>query len=208
LPVDPGGARAAAVNENLRGELLALIERDRSTRQRLLEAGVLYGDYAAEMQQVHVDNAERLNELIARHGWPDAGLVGASGAEAAWRIAQHAVCTPALQRRFLAVLSQAVVDGQAPAWQLAMLSDRIRFHEGRPQRYGCVLDWNDQGELDCEVESAERLDEHRAAVGLPPFAEHLRQQREAMAAEGGGPPDDLAGYRRRQLEWAREMGWR
>lgn len=197
-----------AIDQKLRDQLLLLLERDRTTRQRLSEADALYGDYAPEMQQVHADNAERLNELITDHGWPDAGLVGESGAKAAWLVAQHAICTPALQRRFLAALSQAVVDGRAPAWQLAMLSDRIRFHEGRPQRYGCVLDWNDRGELDCEVESAQGLDERRAAVGLAPFAEHLRQRREAVAAEGGGPPADLAEYRRRQAAWAREVGWR
>lgn len=195
------------MNTELRDTLLSMQRRDTELRDRLLAEGRLYGDYAAEMQQVHRDNAERLAALIAGHGWPGTALVGVDGARAAWLIAQHAICTPALQRGFHAQLAAAVDRGEAPSRQLAYLTDRIRFNEQRPQRYGLVLDWNATGELDCELEDPERVDARRAAVGLPPFAGDLARQRAAVAAEGGRCPGDYAAYRARALDWARRTGW-
>ena len=195
-------------NQVLRDGLEAMAARDRETRARLLAEGALYGDYAEVMARVHRENAEALAALVAAHGWPGIALVGLEGCRAAWLVAQHAIATPALQRRFLACLRQAAEAGDVPRRQWAMLEDRIRFNEGRPQRFGTVLDWNDDGELDCEIEDAERVDERRAAVGLPPFAEALAAHRAEVAAEGGAAPDDLADYRRRAENWARETGWR
>lgn len=195
------------MNSALRRELLQLLRRDEETRARLLAAGALYGTYDAALQQVHHDNAVRLNELLQRHGWPGESLVGREGCAAAWRIAQHAICTPGLQRGFLTCLRTAVDAGEAPRLQAARLEDRIRFHEGRPQRYGTVLDWNEAGELDCEVEDPEGLDARREQVGLPPFREALEKQRRAVRRAGDSPPQDYADYRRRALAWARTVGW-
>jgi hypothetical protein len=58
------------VNQQVLDELLALKDRDLDTRSRLLQEGRLYGEYAEEMQQVHRDNAERLDEIATQHGWP------------------------------------------------------------------------------------------------------------------------------------------
>jgi hypothetical protein len=195
------------VNTELHDELLAMQRRDTGTRERLLAEGRLYGDYAFEMQRVHRDNAERLAALIAEHGWPGRTLVGADGARAAWLIAQHAICTPALQRGFHAQLESAAARDEATLLQLAYLTDRIRFNEQRPQRYGLVLDWNADGELDCTLEDPEQVDARRAAVGLPPYAEDLARHRAAVAAEGGRCPDDYDAYRARARDWARRTGW-
>jgi hypothetical protein len=195
------------MNEQLLQELLRLLRRDEDTRARLLEAGALFGTYDEALQQVHRDNAARLDELLQRYGWPGLSLVGQDGCVAAWRIAQHAICTPDLQRGFLVYLQAAVDAGEAPGRQAACLEDRIRFNEDRPQRYGTVLDWNAAGELDCEVEDPAGLDARRAAVGLRPFREALEQQRREICREGGVPPEDYADYRRRARAWAKAAGW-
>ena len=82
------------MNQQLLAQLIALRQRDRDARRRLLEAGMLYGNYHAEMQQVHCENAYQLNDLISVHGWPGISQVGLEGCRAAWLIAQHANCTP------------------------------------------------------------------------------------------------------------------
>ena len=196
------------MNPAIVATLRKLAERDRRTRERLLAEGRLFGDYADEMQRVHRDNAAALADLVAAHGWPGRTLAGEEGSRLAWRIAQHSICTPGLQRGFLASLRRAVATGDAPPRQAAMLLDRIRFNEGRPQVYGTVFDWNERGELGCEIEDTAGVDARRAAVGLPPFAQSLAEQRAAVAAEGGAPPADFAAYRRRQAAWARRIGWR
>ncbi len=196
------------MNALLVARLRALVELDRNTRARLLAESRLYGDYADEMQQVHRDNAVELAGIVAAHGWPGIALVGDEGCRLAWTIAQHAIGTPDLQRGFLDALESAVAADDAPPRQAAMLADRIRFNEGRPQVYGSVLDWNGRGELDCDIQDPASVDARRAAVGLPPYAESLAENRAAVVAEGGAPPSDFADYRRRANAWARRVGWR
>ena len=140
------------MDNELLTQLEDLRQRDIDTRTRLLKAGKLYGTYDDEMQSVHRENARALDEIISSHGWPGVSKVGLEGCRAAWLVAQHAICTPHLQRKFLEYLSDAATSGDAPYKQVALLTDRIRFNEGQPQIYGTVLDWDEDGELTCELE--------------------------------------------------------
>lgn len=181
--------------------------RDFDTRSRLRKAGKLYGGYADDMQQVHRENAEKLDAIVSRHGWPGVAAVGIDGCRAAWLIAQHSIGAPDLQRKFCVLLSEAVRKADAPQQQLAFLTDRIRFNEMKPQLYGTVLDWNERGELGCDVEDRSDLDARRKAVGLRPFEEDLERHRAEIRSEGGGPPRDFDAYRRKRDAWARRVGW-
>lgn len=195
------------MNQQLLDELLALKQHDIDTRSRLLNDGKLYGDYAPEMQKIHRENATELDKIISKYGWPGISLVGLEGCRAAWLIAQHSICTPALQRKFLTLLVNASERGDAPKVLVAFLTDRIRFNENKPQLYGTVLDWNEEGELSCEVEDSANLDVRRKAVGLAPFREELEKHREEVKSEGGVPPKDLAEYKQKAREWASSVGW-
>ncbi|HYD31996.1 MAG TPA: DUF6624 domain-containing protein [Azospirillaceae bacterium] len=189
-------------------DLLTLRDRDQETRTRLLAGGRLYGGYDDDMQAVHRDNARRLDAIVQQHGWPGLSLVGLEGCRAAWLIAQHSNCTPDLQRNFLAAMTQAAEAGEVPARQAAFLTDRIRFNEGKPQVYGTVLDWGEDGELRCDLDDPAAVDARRAAVGLPPYQDDLPKHRQDVNAEGGSAPADLADYRRQQEDWAKAVGWR
>ena len=195
------------MNQQLLEELMTLKRRDTAMRAQLLEQDRLYGRYAPELQQVHQENATALNAIIAMHGWPGISLVGLEACRAAWLIAQHANCTPELQRRFLDLLTIASASGDAPKRQVALLTDRIRFNEARPQVFGTVFDWNANGELVCDVEEPETLDKRRAEFDLPLFSEALDKQREEVKAEGGKPPQDFAAYKQEAREWAFSVGW-
>lgn len=195
------------MNEHLLQNLLAMQRRDFETRSRLRSAGKLYGGYAEEMQRVHRENAAALDAIVSRHGWPGVAAVGIEGCRAAWLIAQHSISTPDLQRKFLALLSEAVQNADAPQQQLAFLTDRVRFNELKPQVYGTILDWNETGELACDVEDPSNLDARRQAVGLRPFKEDLERHRSEIRAEGGGPPGNFLEYRRKRDAWAKRVGW-
>src|SRR5437868_13202978 len=129
------------------------------------------------MMQVNRDNEIRLDEIIAKHVWPVFSLVCLEGCRAAWLIAQHSICTPDLQRKFLALLAKAAEDGDAPKTQVAFLTDRIRYNESKPQVYGTVLDWNERGKLSFEVEDPANLDVRSKEVGLGPYQDDLERQR-------------------------------
>ena len=161
------------------------------------------------MARVHERNAKRLRRVIKAVGWPGTDLVGADGAEAAWLILQHAIAHPDLLRRTLPLLEAAAREGRADPAHAAMLDDRIRFFEGRRQRYGTQLDWDADGNLSpWEVEDPSRLDERRLAVGLPPLAHQVAEARSRATAEGERPPADHRAHARARDEWAASVGWR
>jgi hypothetical protein len=186
---------------------MSMAERDLAVRSRLASDGSLFDGYHPEMRAVHEENAAALEEIIAQNGWPGADLVGEQGAEAAWLIVQHAIGWPAFQRRCLDLLQREASAGRIPAWQPALLLDRIRTLEGRPQVYGTSFDWDDAGRMSpAPIEDAEHVDERRAAVGLEPLADAVARHRRQAAAEP--PPRDLARRRRQADDWARAVGWR
>ena len=196
------------MNQDLLDELIAMKQRDMDTRSRLVREGRLYDGYAGEMQKVHKENAHRLDELVSQHGWPTISLVGLEGSRAAWLIAQHSICTPDLQRKFLALLAEAAQKAEVPKPQLAFLTDRIRCNENKPQVYGTVLDWDENGELSCVVEDPANLDARRREMGLPGTQDDdLAAYRKQVESEGGGPPRDFAEAKRKRLEWAKSVGW-
>lgn len=195
----------------LRAELLAMAGEDRRVRAELAQTGELFQvGYHPRMEQVHRRHAQRLRAILSQYGWPDREMVGADGSEAGWLIAQHAIGDPELQRQVLRHLERLAERGAVPRWQAALLEDRIRFFEGRPQRYGTQFDWDETGQLSPvpAIEKPEEVDDRRRAVGLEPLAQALRRHREAAAAANERPPADLAARRRQMTAWARKVGWR
>ena len=197
------------MNQSLRDELLDMAAEDQRVRAELAADGSLSGGYHPRMAEVHRRNAARLKAIIEEHGWPGRTLVGEDGAAAAWLVLHHAIGDPPLQRRGLELLRQAAVAGEVAAAQAAMLEDRVAFFEGRPQRYGTQLDWDEQGRLSPHpIDDLAGVDERRRSVGLPPLEESVRRAREEAAASGETPPRDRTERKRRAEEWARSVGWR
>jgi hypothetical protein len=152
---------------------------------------------------VHRENASRLTSILEEIGWPSEPLVGGEAAEAAWLIAQHAIGEPALQRSALQLLRKAAARGDVPAWQPAMLEDRIRMFEGRPQLYGTQVEADDDGWLrPYPIEDPARVDERRRQVGLGPLPTDARRAERVMSAK------ERAAHEREYQAWLRRVGWR
>lgn len=195
------------MNGAIREKLLSLVGRDLRARERLAADESLFDGYHPEMQAIHEENAAALDTILSEHGWPTSHAVGEDAAEAAWLIAQHAIALPDFQRSCLAALEAAAARGEVPRWQAAMLADRIRVFEGRPQVYGTSFDWDKEGRMSpLPIEDPDQVDERRADAGLPPLAVAVERHRADAAAEP--TPQDL-GRRQQQFdEWARKVGWR
>lgn len=195
--------------ENLIAELLAMAAEDRRVREELARDGSLFEGYHPRMRDVHERNAARLLAIVEEHGWPGRSLVGDDAARAAFLVLQHAIGNPALQRRGLGWLREAANAGEVPGIEVAMLEDRIHCFEGRGQRYGTQLDWDEQGRMSpLPIEDAEGVDERRREVGLGPLAEDVRRKREAVARSGELPPRDRSARRQEREAWLRSVGWR
>jgi hypothetical protein len=195
------------MDTTLGDQLLALAQRDLDVRGRLAADGSLYDGYHPEMQAVHEQNAAALDEIVLAHGWPDAAMVAAEAAEAAWLVVQHAISRPSFQRRCLECLQAAAAGGGVPAWQPAMLLDRIRVFEGRPQIYGTSFDWDEAGNMSpLPIEDPDDVDARRAEVGLPPLVEAIARHRARSASEP--KPADWSVRQQQMAQWARAVGWR
>jgi len=189
--------------------LVAAARRDMETRARLAASGELFVGYHPEMEAVHDENAALLMRVFDDIGWPGRREYGDDGAGAAFLILQHAIGHPELQRRGLALILEAIPEGQANPLDAAYLSDRIAIFEGREQTFGTQFDWDANGQLSpAPVRDPAELDDRRASVGLPPIAETIAHMRANAAAEGDTAPRDLAERRAAYEAWARKAGWR
>ena len=160
------------------------------------------------MRKLHQRNAAWLQAILDAHGWPGIHLVGKDGAEAAWRIAQHAIALPHFQRRCLKLLQSAVARGDAEAQHAAYLDDRIAFNERRPQKYGTQFDWDERGQMSpVPVDDFKAVDRRRRALGMTPFAEHIAAMRESWKQSNEKPPSDWHARQREIDAWARQVGW-
>ena len=150
-----------AADEALRAELVAMAAADRSSGR-------------ADTDEHH---AARLWEILDDYEcWPGRRLVGEDGADAAWRLAQHAVFDPGLQRRCLEMLELAVDAGDALPLHYACLLDRVCMADGRDQVYGSQFVPSDDGAtvVPFAIDDPGSVDERRRRVGLPPLAEQAR----------------------------------
>jgi len=197
------------MSENWGPLLVEAARRDLETRTRLAASGDLFGGYHPEMEAVHDANAALLRRVFDTIGWPGRRDYGDDGAGAAFLILQHAIGHPDLQRRGLALILDAIPEGQANPLDAAYLSDRIAIFEGREQTFGTQFDWDANDQLSpAPVRDPETLDERRASVGLPPMAETIAHMRAKAAAEGETAPTDLVKRRADYEAWARKAGWR
>ncbi|MFY9270118.1 MAG: DUF6624 domain-containing protein [Candidatus Manganitrophaceae bacterium] len=200
------------LDELLRQEVLAMATNDLSVRAELIAEGTLVKEgYHPRMEAVHKSNAAHLTRIIEQHGWPGKSLVGEDGAEAAWLIVQHSIGNPAFMRRCLSLLQQAGKKGDAPLWHAAMLEDRIRMYEGKPQIYGSQFQPDENGLAPYQIENPGGVNDRRRAVGLNSLEERTAELREQHVKEGMPLVIDRTELERRRKEdeeWFRATGWR
>jgi len=166
------------MNDKLRNELLARMEKEQNLRKELMDN---QDDIQLMMRMLEADaqNTVWLDEIIKEYGWPMYSLVGEEGAQAAFLIVQH---SPALQfqKKCLEILEQAVSQNEADKISLAYLTDRIRTSDGKPQVYGTQGQTNADGSIvPFPIEDEEHVDERRSAMGLEPVAEYFKSMNES-----------------------------
>jgi hypothetical protein len=191
------------MDESLEKALLDMEAHDQTVRSELTATGALNIHYHPRLEEVHRANASRLRQIIAVFGWPGIALVGDVGAKAAWRIALHSISEPAFMRQCRDLIDAASQSKDAPRWQFAIIDDRIRVYEGRPQRYGTQLRLGPNGLEPYPLENEARINSMRMQAGLPPLAKTLAQAR----AQPQPPPAEQAARDTAELEFRRNAGW-
>ena len=191
------------MDESLAKALLDMEARDQGLHAELAAAGEINDSHHPRVEQLHRANCSRLRQIIAVFGWPGLSLVGDQGGRAAWRIAMHSGAEPDFMRQCRELIDHATQTHEAPRWQFALIDDRIRVYEGRPQRYGSQLRHTADGIEPYPLENEARINSMRAQAGLPLLAQTLAQAR----AQGVMPPRAAAAREAAELEFRRRAGW-
>lgn len=163
----------------LRAELLRRAAADSAVRE-VLTAAYRAGagpdsGVAARVVAVDTANTAWLAGVVVRRGWPGRGLAGEDGANAAFLLVQHADRDTAFQARALPMLGRAYRAGEASGQQFALLTDRVAANRGEPQVYGTQADVSDGRVVVKPIADSAGVDGRRAAVGLPPLRDYLRE---------------------------------
>lgn len=191
------------MDESLRKALLDMEARAQGLRADLIAAGEINESLHPRILELNRANASRLRQMIAVFGWPGFALVGDQGSRAAWRLAMHSYAEPDFMRHCRDLIDLATQNEDAPRWQFAMIDDRIRVYEGKPQRYGTQLRHGADGIEPHPIENEGRIDSMRTQAGLPPLAQTLAQAR----AQPAPPPAVIAAREATELEFRRNAGW-
>jgi hypothetical protein len=176
----------------LRDELLKRVEQDQAIRNELISHGVKSPDKTilARMQAIDAANTERMKAIVKRYGWPGPELVGVDGSEAAFLLVQHADL--AFQKEMLPLVEKAYRSGGLSGQSYALLLDRVRVGEGKPQVYGTQAkrfeEWNGQEPALQPIEDEANVDKRRAEVGLPPLAEYREMLKRMYFPQGPSKP--------------------
>jgi hypothetical protein len=162
----------AKFDKALHDELIGMLERDQADGN---------GRPQTETGQ---QRTARLKEIIAKHGWPTIDLVGKDGEDAAWAIAQHSDFDLAFQQEALALLREAVAQGQASPGNLAYLEDRVAVAKGEPQVYGTQMRCGPDGPVPATpIRDEPGVEQRRAASGLDPLASYLAEMTKICAQD-------------------------
>ncbi|HEX6956352.1 MAG TPA: DUF6624 domain-containing protein [Ferrovibrio sp.] len=197
------------MDQTLRQKLIGMVEEERAKRATLAADGSLFIGYNAEIRALHNAHAKILADIVDAEGWPNTDKAGADGAAAAWMIVQQSIGLPRFMRACLEIIEAEADQGRVPRWQVALLTDRIRWLEGRPQVYGSQFDWNEAGEMvPLPIEDEANVDMRRALADLIPLSEGIAQRRAEALERGERPPADWAARRKDFEDWAKAIGWR
>jgi hypothetical protein len=191
------------MDESLQKVLLDMEAADKALHAELAAAGEINESFHPRVEELHRAHASRLRQMIAVFGWPGRALVGESGSRAAWRIAMHSYAEPAFMRLCRDHIDRATQADDAPRWQFALIDDRIRVFEGRPQRYGTQLRHGAGGVEPYPLEDESRINSMRMQAGLPPLARTLAEARSQPPV----PPAIVASRETAELEFRRHAGW-
>jgi hypothetical protein len=129
---------------------------------------------SSAMDKADSENTAWLKTIVANRGWPGGILVGKDGALAAWLLVQHADADPKFQRTCLDLMVKLPKDEVAQG-NVAYLTDRVLLAEGKKQLYGTQFVPVDGRLQPRPLEDETNVDRRRAAVGLPPLAEYIRE---------------------------------
>lgn len=194
--------------EEVATKIIGLKNADLEFREKLILRKQLDQRYNQEMANLHNRNAEILNEIIDKIGYPTIDKVGKEASEAAWLVIQHSIGRPYFMKKSVELLKVAVNENKANPISLAYLTDRIAVFEGKPQLYGTQFDWDANGEMNPnQFDNIAKVNQRRKKLGLNTLEKQTEIMKERVKNENQRPPKDIEERIRGYNEWRKSVGW-
>lgn len=166
----PGAVR----NEELRREILQMLEGDQAVRAPFAEGRMPTGDEARAMKERDEADTKRLSAILDKYGFPGVRLVGINATRAFITILVHSPSVE-LQKRALPGVERAARRKEIPPDDFAMLADDVLAHEGKLQLYGTNFNFAGDKMVLAPTQDTAHLDERRRKLGLPPLGVYAKQ---------------------------------
>ena len=110
------------------------------------------------------ENIKRVEEIIAKYGYPGKALVGTPQNRAAWIVIQHS--SPQVIQKYLPMLREAVKNGDLDRQSLALTEDRNLMYQGKKQIYGSQFFEVNGKPAFWPIENSEKVNELRKEAGF------------------------------------------
>ena len=166
----------AEVNLVLQERLLAMERSDQSIRKEIINNGTGQRpkQFLDKAKQIDWENTQELKQIIFKHGWPTAELVGKTGVSAAFLIVQHSSDTD-FKLSLLPRLKESYKnDDGISGQQVALMTDKVLISKGKKQTYGTQYDVKEQRIIFKPIENAENINQLRAEMKMPPLDYYKR----------------------------------
>lgn len=122
--------------------------------------------------------------VVGNYGWPTRSVFGDAAAHDAWLLVQHADLP--LQERCLALMEPLVATGEVSPKDHAMLLDRVRMLEGRPQPYGSQYQTRGDVTRPCPLDGTrEEVEARRKTLGMSSMDENAARMAERSPGRVG-----------------------
>jgi hypothetical protein len=131
--------------------------------------------YQAIYEANHVINEQKIVEILA-DGWPEKEVIGERGNRTICNVLQHSDYD--IREKYLPLMQQAVMDEQLNPQLLVRAEDRLATDRGEPQIYGGQMKYYPETKSFnvWPVYDPVNIDKRRAAIGLGPIADHLKDR--------------------------------
>lgn len=147
----------------IKKELLTILERDQKTRSG--------SDSIEFIRCIDSINLIQIENIIQKYGWLGKNVVGESANRTLFLVIQHAELP--VQEKYLPLLQKSVAAGESSQIDLAYLEDRILMRQGKKQRYGTQVIFNEMGEqVFHPIEDEKNVNIRRQQVGMGPLEEY------------------------------------
>ncbi len=189
-------------------QILEMQKRDDAFREKLIQNKTLSDGYHPKMECIHSENAESLQHIIDKIGFPTIEKVGNLAYKASWLIIQHAISKPKFMKNALTLAQKIPQKDFYTQQRIAFLTDRILVYEEKPQRYGTQFDWDENGTLNpAPFDELNAVNERRKKLGMNSLESQTEFIQTRTQKENQSPPKDLKAYKNAQKQWKQKVGW-